>query len=1053
MIPLAHGHFSPSFTFHLEDPHQSGLLSLLNERFGLHIDILKRVLRMRVVPQGETPHAEGEQLIELGLTTPPGQGAYRLTCQTVSPDRCKLILEQGAAVLLAFEHAFALDADTRLETRNLLVSHLQWDGHGPTGVFSAPDRNKALVLVSAPKDQARAVSGILEEHVPAGTTVRILVEHAGEADPHADLHADLHGRSFLRADLRHGLEGWEGPAISSIVLVCVTGEDALDPEEIFEAIDWRAAQSIRLFYGGFVQKLPAERFSGIMEGEVPLLTATGADLPPLLFAQRAWGTGVSEVLQKAFEEEIPDDLRVARQSEATVISPPQYRVNSAYWPLHRFWTLPNVQPPEEEAAFSFRWAMKAVFGHGQTEAGETNMQSAVHHLREVTARCQEDGIRVLACRLGGERPVYLLMDLHLLTLATDASYARGLNPLEASFKAIDETACRVLSHDAGDMQVVLLHVEEDSAAPALHAVLAQVAQTLRSDASLQTPTARMSDYLQASADVITLSTAINAIANDQNFALPDATLRAFFDRHPRLTVLVTSHVLSHAAPSKIRTFMQTLDRAELKILPKESKALLKLLIDTRVFPAANERFWQNLEDQPYDARRWAALQVLEQLPTQDYHVRAPDALKKLDLKDEDLAFNRVLGSLKQGDLDAALSHGRNAVLARKLSPDNERDILALAILARDADAVALIEGALAEPLSPLDQAYRDAGIAARQGALSEATRMSTTQKILSLDEDFVDLRVTGRSYETLAEFAREPQPGRDVICVITAKNEETRLRETMAYHRSIGIEHFILIDNMSSDGTLDLARDYGAKIIQTPESYKESRYGMAWVNDVLDLHCTGFWTLVVDADEMFVYPGAEARPLPAFVAGLEAKSYDAFSCVLLDMYPEAPISHFDDVPKGELRALYKYFDAHNFAFWPRLRSPLLGLSGGVRDRFFRTGRFAHLAPIAQTKTPLVRWTRGMKYLTSTHDITPVNSPVFFGALEHYKYTPDFVQRAKREVVRKEHWGGGSEYAAYASVLEADPDASFIDPVFSHARETSTQLIRTVCPFPWDESLM
>ena len=523
--------------------------------------------------------------------------------------------------------------------------------------------------------------------------------------------------------------------------------------------------------------------------------------------------------------------------------------------------------------------------------------------------------------------------------------------------------------------------------------------------------------------------------------------------HPETTVYLCEHVVRHAPPSKILPFMDILSQANPTLTAPHRKELLRLLIETRIFPVSDETFWESLPEQPYNERRWAALQVLEQLPTEAYLERAPKVLAQLDLLAEDHAFNQVLAALKTGDLAQAVALGQEAVLNRKLRPENERDMLAIALLAEEFDIAERLVATLAEPLPELDQTYHDGVLAARKGTFSEASRARCTEQILMLDADFVDLRVIGRRYDMLADFETAPDPDRDVICVITAKNEESRLRETLAYHHSIGLRHFILIDNMSSDGTLDLARSYGAMIIQTAESYKESRYGMAWVNDVLDRHCTGFWTLVVDADEMFVYPDAENRPIQAFTALLEAAGYEAFGCALLDMYPDAPISSFTEVPRGELRALYRYFDAQNAAFWPRLRSPQLGLSGGVRDRAFRMGRFAHLAPIAQTKTPLVKWAKGMKYLTSTHDITPVRAPLYFGALEHYKYTPDFVQRAKREVIRKEHWGEGSEYTAYATVLEADPEMSFRDPNFSRERTTATELIKTVCPFPWPEDML
>ena len=55
----------------------------------------------------------------------------------------------------------------------------------------------------------------------------------------------------------------------------------------------------------------------------------------------------------------------------------------------------------------------------------------------------------------------------------------------------------------------------------------------------------------------------------------------------------------------------------------------------------------------------------------------------------------------------------------------------------------------------------------------------------------------------------------------------------------------------------------------TKASYRDSRFGMLWVNDLLRRHGQGRWCVVVDPDEFLVYPMMETRSLRALGQFLE----------------------------------------------------------------------------------------------------------------------------------------------------------------------------------------
>ena len=78
------------------------------------------------------------------------------------------------------------------------------------------------------------------------------------------------------------------------------------------------------------------------------------------------------------------------------------------------------------------------------------------------------------------------------------------------------------------------------------------------------------------------------------------------------------------------------------------------------------------------------------------------------------------------------------------------------------------------------------------------------------------------------------------------KNEEKNLPRTLDSIKSV-VDELIIIDTGSTDGTIDIAKSYGAKIIETTwnDDFSTPR------NMAIDA-ANGDWIIFLDADEFFV---------------------------------------------------------------------------------------------------------------------------------------------------------------------------------------------------------
>ena len=285
-----------------------------------------------------------------------------------------------------------------------------------------------------------------------------------------------------------------------------------------------------------------------------------------------------------------------------------------------------------------------------------------------------------------------------------------------------------------------------------------------------------------------------------------------------------------------------------------------------------------------------------------------------------------------------------------------------------------------------------------------------------------------REMRALASRTSRIKPG-DILLFCTLRNEHIRLPYFLKYYREMGVNHFLFVDNGSTDGSGDyLAQQEDCSVWHTDASYKKSRFGVDWLNWLQMRYAHGHWCLTVDPDEFLVYPFCDTRPLRALTDWLDASSIKSFAAMLLDMYPKGRIDEQPYRMGQDPIEIANWFDAGNYVISKNHNFGNLWIQGGPRARVFFPDKPAK-AP-ALNKIPLVKWHRSYVYASSTHMLLPRGLNLVYdewggekasGVLLHSKFLDTFAVKAAEELTRNQHYSASVEYKAYAASLQDNPE--------------------------------
>lgn len=269
----------------------------------------------------------------------------------------------------------------------------------------------------------------------------------------------------------------------------------------------------------------------------------------------------------------------------------------------------------------------------------------------------------------------------------------------------------------------------------------------------------------------------------------------------------------------------------------------------------------------------------------------------------------------------------------------------------------------------------------------------------------------------------------DILLFCTFRNEHLRLPYFLQYYRDLGIDHFVMVDNGSTDGGREyIAAQPDVSLWTTDAGYGDARFGIDWLTWLQGKYAHGHWALTVDTDEFFVYPFCDTRPIRALADWLDASDVRSFGTMQLDMYPKGPVGATTYKSGQNPFEVAKWFDAGNYTMTRNTLMRNLWIQGGPRARMFFASK-PRSAP-ALNKVPLVKWDRKYTYVSSTHMVLPRGLNLVYdqqggektsGILLHAKFINTFSARATEEADRGQHYGRSREYKNYAAEDGSDPD--------------------------------
>jgi hypothetical protein len=301
-------------------------------------------------------------------------------------------------------------------------------------------------------------------------------------------------------------------------------------------------------------------------------------------------------------------------------------------------------------------------------------------------------------------------------------------------------------------------------------------------------------------------------------------------------------------------------------------------------------------------------------------------------------------------------------------------------------------------------------------------RLSAARKITRMDDRNIPLDPT------------------EIRAFMVVRNEALRLPFMLRHYFKRGVDRIFVLDNDSTDDTQSIALSFdNTHLFHTKDIFAHKG---AWVDLLLRRYGGGCWCLVLDADEMIVYPDFEIISLRELCHFLDRRSFDALDCVLLDMYPDRPLTEVKYTREADPLLIASWFDKASYTEFDAgpsdwhasniLHQGPSRLLGGMRERVFGV-------QACVSKLPLVKFRNSIALSLGAHLIQGARVADLRGALLHFKFLDDFAANVRREIAREQYWNKAQEYKGYGAALSLDPNLNLMSPI-SEKFTSSSQLV-------------
>jgi Glycosyl transferase family 2 len=257
----------------------------------------------------------------------------------------------------------------------------------------------------------------------------------------------------------------------------------------------------------------------------------------------------------------------------------------------------------------------------------------------------------------------------------------------------------------------------------------------------------------------------------------------------------------------------------------------------------------------------------------------------------------------------------------------------------------------------------------------------------------------------------------DVVVISIMRNGEAWLKSFFAHHRSMGVRHFAILDNGSTDNTVEfLSKQPDVTLLQTYAPYHA--YENAIKRYLARRYCHGRWCLCVDVDELFDFPRSAETSLPTLIGYLNHKGFNAVITQMLDMFSDRPILDANIDADANLRSQYPFYDLSDIVKTPylfgKVPNPAIMMHhGGIRKTIFGTNNGltkVSLFLVDGKIEPFVAWHHALN--ARLGDISCV--------LLHFPFTGSFYAKVAEAVESGRYGYWTDDYRSYLGGIQKLP---------------------------------
>ena len=233
-----------------------------------------------------------------------------------------------------------------------------------------------------------------------------------------------------------------------------------------------------------------------------------------------------------------------------------------------------------------------------------------------------------------------------------------------------------------------------------------------------------------------------------------------------------------------------------------------------------------------------------------------------------------------------------------------------------------------------------------------------------------------------------------VVCLV--KNGEEYIREFVDYYINLSAKHIFIIDNNSTDNTIDIAKSHD-KVSVYSTKLKFASYESKIRRYFLKHYFKHSWVLCVDVDEHFDFPGRNEISMYEFIGYLNRYKYTAVTACMLDMYSvetqaNTSLPGFSDMyPFVSIDTIDKASYPNTWLTRGNIVPDNVGIyMNGIRKRALKSNHEFLL-----TKHPLMYISKEIIPFTHPHYCAFAKIADVVCVLLHYKFTAGFLTRAKQ----------------------------------------------------------